>query len=446
MVDNQRLYFLKRIDVNPKGPVVYWMSRDQRYADNWALLFAIERANSLNKPLLVVFALTNSCPGSNARHYSFMLKGLIELNDSLNNAGIGFSVLKGEPYDTIPSFLHDFDASLLVSDFDPLKVKRSWKAIINERISISHIEVDSHNIVPCRLVSSKIEFGAYTIRPKINKLLNSFLTEFPLPELSNRIQSETIDWLEIENWLAFDTSVKPIDWLQPGSKAAFDVLYRFLQKGLEGYSIKRNDPLQNGQSNLSPYLHFGQISAQRVAIEVSKADVPMADKSAFLEELIVRRELADNFCFYNPDYDNIKGFHQWATNTLQKHVADEREFLYTTSEFENGLTHDALWNAAQIELVQTGKMHGYMRMYWAKKILEWSESPQQAMDFAILLNDKYSIDGRDPNGYTGIAWSIGGIHDRAWSERPVYGKIRYMNYNGCKRKFDVIGYIKKNKF
>jgi deoxyribodipyrimidine photo-lyase len=444
MVNNQRLFLFKKIDHNLKGPVVYWMSRDQRFLDNWALLYAIEKANSLNTPLFVVFALTNSFQGANERHYSFMLKGLSELMESLCGAGIGFYVLNGEPHETIPAFLGQVNASLLVSDFDPLKVKRSWKAIINERISISHVEVDAHNIVPCRLVSQKVEFGAYTLRPKINRLLNDFLTEFPLPELRNKVQCEPVNWVQLEKWLSVDTSVKPIDWLEPGEKAGSEILNEFILSRLNGYSEKRNNPLLNGQSNLSPYLHFGQISAQRVAVEVAKANAPTEDKSAFLEELIVRRELSDNFCFYNPDYDSVMGFHAWATTSLLQHEKDEREFLYTLNEFENGLTHDALWNAAQSEMVHTGKMHGYLRMYWAKKILEWTTSPQQAMDFAIFLNDKYSIDGRDPNGYTGIAWSIGGIHDRAWSERPVYGKIRYMNYNGCKRKFDVSGYITKN--
>ncbi len=164
---------------------------------------------------------------------------------------------------------------------------------------------------------------------------------------------------------------------------------------------------------------------------------------AFLEELIVRRELSDNFCYYNPDYDTTKGFHNWAKQSHSEHCNDERDFTYSLAQFEQAKTHDNLWNAAQKEMVKTGKMHGYMRMYWAKKILEWTKSPEQAMEFSIYLNDKYSLDGRDPNGYAGIAWSIGGVHDRAWGTRPVFGKIRYMNYNGCKRKFDVEGYIEK---
>jgi deoxyribodipyrimidine photo-lyase len=196
-------------------------------------------------------------------------------------------------------------------------------------------------------------------------------------------------------------------------------------------------------SNLSPYLHFGQISAQRIALETYKRKHNIETKDAFLEELIVRRELSDNFCFYNKNYDSFDGFPEWAKKTLNEHRKDKREFTYNLEQFEKAKTHDDLWNAAQIEMVKTGKMHGYMRMYWAKKILEWTETPEEALEFSIYLNDKYELDGRDPNGYTGCAWSIGGVHDRAWTERPVFGKIRYMNYNGAKRKFDVKRYIQK---
>ncbi len=163
-----------------------------------------------------------------------------------------------------------------------------------------------------------------------------------------------------------------------------------------------------------------------------------------MEELIVRRELSDNFCFYNSDYDQFSGFPEWAQKTLNEHRGDKREFIYSLEQFEHGKTHDDLWNAAQLQMVLTGKMHGYMRMYWAKKILEWTGSPEDALEIAIHLNDKYELDGRDTNGYVGVAWSIGGVHDRAWQERPVFGKIRYMSYAGCKRKFDVSTFIEKN--
>jgi deoxyribodipyrimidine photo-lyase len=219
----------------------------------------------------------------------------------------------------------------------------------------------------------------------------------------------------------------------------------FMREGLRSYDEARNDPTVDGQSNLSPYLHFGHISAQRVALAIRESDVGGKSRDAFLEELIVRRELSDNFCFYNRDYDRFEGFPSWAQTTLKQHLRDKRDYRYTLEQFESAGTHDELWNAAQMEMAKTGKMHGYMRMYWAKKILEWTESPEDALKIAMFLNDKYELDGRDPNGYVGCAWSIGGVHDRAWFERPVFGKIRYMSYNGCKSKFNVDAYVQKNK-
>jgi deoxyribodipyrimidine photo-lyase len=226
----------------------------------------------------------------------------------------------------------------------------------------------------------------------------------------------------------------------PGESAAHRALAGFLDQRLEGYATDRNDPNRNGQSGLSPYLHFGHLAPQRVALAVAAGGTP-DDRDAFLEELIIRRELSDNFCWYNNRYDQVEGFPDWARKTLDRHRADPREYRYSRGALERGETHDRLWNAAQKEMVLTGKMHGYLRMYWAKKILEWSGSPEEALAAAIFLNDRYELDGRDPNGYAGIAWSIGGVHDRPWGERPVFGMVRYMNYNGCARKFDVPGYI-----
>jgi len=218
-------------------------------------------------------------------------------------------------------------------------------------------------------------------------------------------------------------------------------LASFIEDKLFLYAEGRNDPVRDGQSNLSPYLHFGQLSAQRIAREVRKADIQEEAKSSFLEELIIRRELADNFCFYNAGYDNFAGFPAWAKLTLDQHRNDPRQYLYSTGQLERAETHDDLWNAAQKEMVKRGKMHGYLRMYWAKKILEWTPAPEAALATAIYLNDRYELDGRDPNGYAGIAWSIGGVHDRAWNERSIFGKIRYMSYNGCKAKFSIKRYI-----
>ena len=237
-----------------------------------------------------------------------------------------------------------------------------------------------------------------------------------------------------------DDTVRPLDWIDSGEKSAHVMLDDFIKSGLKNYALLRNDPTENAQSNLSPYLHFGHISSQRVALKIKDISSGVESIKAFLEELIVRRELTDNYCYYNQKYDLVAGAAHWAQETLKKHEHDVRDYLYTKKVFENAKTHDELWNAAQLELMYHGKMHGYMRMYWAKKILEWSASPEHAMEIALYLNDKYSIDGTDPNGYVGVAWSIAGVHDRAWFPRKVFGTIRYMSYNGCKSKFDVQKY------
>ncbi|MHC1704459.1 MAG: deoxyribodipyrimidine photo-lyase [Tenuifilaceae bacterium] len=440
--NKNRVRILKEAEIKTAGPIIYWMSRDQRVNYNWALFYAYEKAHENNQSLIVVFVLAPSFGEANLRHYDFMLKGLEEVEKKLSEKGIKFSLLKGDPIQVLTEYIKTNKVSLVVSDFDPLIIKRDWKNKLNSIITIPHHEVDTHNIVPCWIASNKLEFGAYTIRPKIKRLLSEYLTDFPEIPI-NPITTNLINWADVLDWLNLSDDVKPISWINSGETEAKKMLFDFIKTGLSGYSTRRNDPNENGQSNLSPYLHFGQISAQRIAIEVMKSATPNDDKAVFLEELIVRRELSDNFCFYNPDYDSISGFHSWAKETHKIHRDDKREFLYSLEEFEFSKTHDPLWNAAQMEMVKTGKMHGFMRMYWAKKILEWTSSPEEAMQTAIYLNDKYSIDGRDPNGYTGIAWSIGGVHDRAWGEREVFGKIRYMNYNGCKRKFDVDKYINR---
>jgi len=254
---------------------------------------------------------------------------------------------------------------------------------------------------------------------------------------------EPTDWLKAEKSLEADAAVAPVEAFIPGEAAAREAMDNFIDHRLHYYANLRNDPTADGQSDLSPYLHFGQLGAQRLAYEVKKKSGNTPAGADFLEELIVRRELSDNFCFYNDHYDSPEAFPNWARETLAARLADRREYLYPLEHFETAQTHDDLWNAAQNEMVKKGKMHGYLRMYWAKKILEWSSSPEEAMKTAIYLNDRYSLDGRDPNGYAGIAWSIGGVHDRAWPERPIFGKIRYMSYKGSKSKFNIQKYIEK---
>ncbi len=447
IVRNERVRLLQE-GKDDERAVIYWMSRDQRAHDNWALLFAQELALKKRVPLVVVFCLVSNFLGATSRQYGFMLKGLKELSDEIKKYNIPFFLLQGNPSEMIPAFIKKIKSGCLVSDFDPLGIKRIWKRDVAKQINIPFYEVDAHNIVPCFYVSKKQEFGAYTIRPKINKVLPEFLEEFPklkrMQSFDGFIKNEEINWNKITNELNIDFSVKEIDWLEPGEKAASKLLKSFIKNKLKNYDENRNDPTKNAQSNLSPYLHFGQLSAQRVALEIIRSSGNEESKKSFLEELIIRRELSDNFCYYNQKYDSFEGFPNWAKETLNRHRKDKREYVYSLREFENAQTHEDLWNAAQVELVTIGKLSGYMRMYWAKKILEWSKSPEEALKIAVYLNDKYELDGRDPNGYVGCAWSIGGVHDRAWAERPVYGKIRYMNKNGCVKKFDIEKYIKRH--
>jgi deoxyribodipyrimidine photo-lyase len=446
MVDPRRVRIVKQ-GSSVTGPVVYWMSRDQRVNDNWALLFAQELALERKVPLGVVFSLAPRFLNATSRQYGFMLKGLQEVEIRLAELNIPFFLLIGTPEQQLPAFQTKHEIGGLVTDFDPLRIKQQWKKEVAAHIKPSMYEVDARNVIPCWEASGKQEYAAYTLRPKIHRALPEYLEDFP-PARKHPFpwpkKVKKTDWDEAEMSLKIDRSVPEVDWLVPGEKAAAAILDHFLAKKLSAYASKRNDPTEDGVSNFSPYLHFGQISAQRVALEVQKKRVKKESKDGFLEELIVRRELSDNFCFYNPDYDRFTGFPEWAQKTLNEHRGDKREYLYSLEQFEAGKTHDDLWNAAQMEMVHRGKMHGYLRMYWAKKILEWTASPEEALEVAILLNDKYELDGRDANGYVGIAWSIGGVHDRAWKERPIFGKIRYMSYGGCERKFKVNTYIEQH--
>jgi deoxyribodipyrimidine photo-lyase len=374
-----------------------------------------------------------------------MIRGLKDVEANLERLNIPFHLLRGLPHEVLPSFLNEIRAGMLIADFNPLRITMEWKELVKAQIEIPFIEVDSHNVLPCRYISDKQEYAAFTLRKKVEKNLREFLTDIPdlkeHPEYENSVRFERIDWGDVLSSLNVDIEVAEVNWLNPGEKAAFAAMNNFLQHRLNGYATARNFPDQKGQSELSPYLHFGHLSPQRLAFEVQRADANAESKMAFLEELIVRRELADNFCLHNPQYDRFSGFQPWAQTSLNKHRDDPREFVYTCDELEKSATHDPLWNAAQFEMVSTGKMHGFMRMYWAKKILEWTKSPEEAMEFAIYLNDKYELDGRDPNGYAGISWSIGGVHDRPWGDRSVFGMIRFMNFAGCKRKFDITSYI-----
>jgi len=442
-------------------PVVYWCAREQRVADNWALLHAAEEARVRQAPLGVAFALAPRYLHCGPRHYGFLLRGLREMEPALKALGVPFFLLEGDPKATVPALLCDHDAQLVVADMCPLRTRTQWREAVARDLPTGcgfHL-VDAHNVVPLWEASPKQEYAARTIRPKIHRLLPEFLRGFPrmlhaahpwagapAPEISwDRLMEERVTGKGLEG-------PREVDWLVPGEAAALKALSgdksSFLSMERVGQYQKRNDPnFPQALSNLSPYLHLGQLSPQRAALAALKfkKEHPQlkAAMDSFLEELVVRRELTDNFCFHNEHYDQVEGASEWAQKTLEDHAGDKREYVYGLEKLEAARTHDELWNAAQKELVLLGKMHGFMRMYWAKKILEWTASPQQALEIALLLNDKYSLDGNDPNGYVGCMWSICGIHDMGWTERPIFGKIRYMNYNGCKRKFNIQGYVSR---
>jgi deoxyribodipyrimidine photo-lyase len=427
--------------------VVYWMQRSQRASDNGALNISVAAANALSKPVVVFFGLRGRAYHANYRHYHFMLQGLADVAAGLRKRGIGF-VLRRDPDHDIARFCAQVRPCLVIADEDPLRRAEQGRARAARELAAPFWTVDSDVIVPSRLLG-KEHYAARTIRPKIHKELSRFLR--PISDVRVKVRWRSATWLHSLNpdsklldALGIDRAVGAANGFVGGSKAAHSLLKRFLTERLTGYSKNRNHPEVDGTSQLSPYLHFGHIGPHTVAMAVKQAEAPAEDRKAFLEELIVRRELAVNFVRYNSKYDCYESSEPWADQTLCIHAKDSRQYVYAEKQLENAATHDSLWNAAQKQMALTGWMHGYLRMYWAKKILEWRPSPAEAHEIAVRLNDRYELDGRDPNGYAGIAWAIVGKHDRAWGpERPVYGKIRYMSYASTSRKFDSKVYIQR---
>lgn len=448
-----------------KGPVVYWMNREGRLDDNWAYLYARERAEAAAVPLVVIYNLAPRFLGGGYRQHAFKVGGLLEVEKRGQDLNTPLMVcVDADAVNQITDFVAQVDAHLVVTDMAPLQVQRAWLTNLVDAVSCPVYEVDAHNIVPVWVASQKAEFAARTIRPKLARLAPEYLEPFPELVPHTTSYTGTIEKLNPSALLALVEEDEPISDTVPGYGAGMHHLACFIADRLESYDTDRNNPMLDGQSGLSPYLHYGHIAPARVALAVCEAyDArfthpgraleklmhPQKNGSgeeggpyqSFIEELIVRRELADNFCFYTQDYDTVGAFPAWAQATLNAHRGDTREYLYTYAQLQEAQTHDELWNAAQRQMVREGKMHGYMRMYWGKKILEWTHTPEEALAFAIRLNDRYELDGRDPNGYVGIAWSIGGVHDRPWFNRETFGTVRYMARSGCEKKFDVDAYI-----
>jgi deoxyribodipyrimidine photo-lyase len=431
--------------------VVYWMQRAQRGRDNHALDVAVDVANKLELPLVVYFAGIANFPHANLRHYAFLNRGLVDVEGDLAERNISF-ILRNAPNESHERLLADVDAAFLVGDENPMREPEKWRRAQAEKIEIPFWTVDADVVVPSKLIE-KAQYGAYTIRPRLYRLLPQFLTPYSNPKAEKAwkrprgFHADSPREDMTRGWKDLDRSVQPVEAWVGGHHAAVQRLKHFCGALLKNYAKDRNRPEVDGTSKMSPYLHFGHIGPVTIMLAVDaavKKDRSLAEaREGFLNELVAWRELAVNFVKYTPNYDTADCAEDWAKKTIAEHARDERERLYTLKELEQGETHDELWNAAQTQMVEYGWMHNYLRMYWAKKILEWTPDAKTAVKWAVHLNDKYFLDGRDPNGYAGIAWSMLGKFDRAWGERPVFGKIRYMSGASTGKKFDSKLYIQQ---
>ena len=432
--------------------VLYWAQMNRRVDTNHALAYAAQLANEAGLPVLYYEGLTCSYPYANDRFHTFILDGVPDTARRLRELGIGDVFHLRRKISDADDALYRLarDAAAVVTDDYPTFIARCHNARVPAKLDIPYYAVDSSCVIPMRQFEMR-EYAAYTIRPKIRKLVPRYLKPAPaisvrrkfqakLPDLHTRVTRSNIP--ELVASCEIDHSVRPSPQHRGGSIAAEKCLERFLHHSLHRYAGFHNEPSAKATSGLSPYLHFGHISSLQVALAVqdyARQHKLIADE--FLEELIVRRELAFNFACFTQDQETLDALPGWARKTLAKHARDKRDPLYTREQFEQAATHDPLWNAAQKELLYSGCIHGYYRMYWGKKIIEWSASPEQALATMIYLNDRYALDGRDPNSYTNILWCFG-LHDRPWVERPIFGQVRYMSYQGMCRKTDVEAYVR----
>lgn len=437
--------------------VLYWMQSSQRGEYNAALNAAIALANRLALPVIVLFVVADY-PAANLRHYTFLLEGIRDAAQRLQERGTPLIIRRGSPPDEVVKIAKELRVAAVISDESDMRTPRTWRTEVKKRLSVPFACVDANVVVPTRYFP-KEEWAARTLRPKIQRVLPAYLQPVVDLEPAHPLKRPPCDAGDTKNPLSYldslsiDRSIPPSNIFHGGQQEGQQRIEQFIQQGLASYGTKRNNPELEGTSMLSAYLHFGHISVQQLAWDIEQYAPEKTGSShidadggraAYLEELIVRRELAINFALRNPHYDSLEGCPDWGKKTLEKHASDPRQWVYSREELEQARTHDELWNASQREMVQTGRMHGYMRMYWTKKILEWTATPEEAFEDAVYLNDKYEIDGRDANGYTGIAWAIGGKHDRPWGpERPIFGLVRYMALSGMQRKMDTRAYIYK---
>jgi deoxyribodipyrimidine photo-lyase len=437
---------------DPDGKcVVYWMQRAQRGIDNHAVDLAVKVANLLGLPLVVYFAGISNFPHANLRHYVFLNQGLPDIETDLAARNVTF-IMRRAPHESHEQLLADVRAAFLVGDENPMRVPEQWRKRLASQIRIPFWTVDTDVVVPSKLME-KAQYGAYTIRPRLYRLLPEYLHSYENLHADHSwkrprgFYADDVHQDMTRDWKDFDRSVPPVEAWKGGTRAALQRLKFFSSKLLEDYDTQRNHPEIDGTSCMSPYLHYGHIGPTTIALAIDAAAKGhprlRSARDSYFNELIAWRELAVNFVRYTPNYDSADCAEEWAKKTIADHARDEREHLYTLHQLESANTYDDLWNAAQIQMVRFGWMHNYLRMYWAKKILEWTPDVATAMKYSIYLNDKYFLDGRDPNGYAGIAWAILGKFDRAWGDRPIFGKIRYMSGASTGKKFDSKEYIRQ---
>jgi deoxyribodipyrimidine photo-lyase len=443
--EDPRVTIRTKGDPDPDGQcVIYWMQRAQRAVDNPALDVAVRLGNELHLPVVTFFGLNPFIERANGRHYRFLVDGLPDVAAGLRLRRVGF-VLQTFPHHRLLPFAGDVRPAIVVGDENPLRQTEAWREKVGDELRVPLWTVDADVVVPVKL-QHKEHYAARTIRPRLIEHLDEFL-------VTSKDPAATVRWraprgvtsldpsTRLIEGLPIDRSVGAITTMRGGTTEARRRLRAFVRAHVESYDRDRNHPELPGTSQLSPYLHFGHIGPREIGVAVRDSGRSPDAVAAFLEQLIVRRELAVNFVTFNGKYDRLAGCERWARQTLGAHRRDRRPYLYSEARLEAGDTHDPLWNAAQRQMVTSGWMHGYVRMYWAKKILEWTASAEEAFDIAVRLNDRYLLDGRDPNGYANIAWAIGGKHDRPWPPRPVYGTVRSMSYASTVRKFDAAQYI-----
>ncbi len=456
MIEPERIAPLNSREIVRGDYVLYWMQQSQRARWNHALEYAVARANKLGQPLLVCFGLTEAFPEANLRHYTFMLEGLREVGLALHRRGIAFTVQRGDPAEV--ALRLGRRASLIVCDRGYLALQKAWRQQLAGSARCAVVQVESDVVVPVNAASHKAEFAARTLRPKLRRLWPKYLREVrTVPVMSPGLSRVPpgLDWRNPEailRRLRIDSRNRseliarfrpPRNISRGGTSEAEKVFRRFCCRLLRTYKEHRNQPQTCSVSHMSKYLHFGQVSPLWLALEVRKhSEAGRINIDSYIDELLVRRELSINWVEFTPHYERYDALPRWARETLAKHARDRRPHLYSRAQLEAAETHDPYWNAAMNEMRYTGYMHNHMRMYWGKKILEWSPTPEEAHATALALNNKYFIDGRDPNSFANVAW-IFGLHDRPWPERPIFGKVRYMNARGLERKCDIAAYLKR---